>query len=1119
MVACCRCNWTGSCKGCACVKAGKPCSSCLPSKMGTCLNVSSTPTPTPSTPDTTRTTSNHSTPEHDSASASPLPPKGSLCAPSAIASPSDDCEEAGAAGYLAEDSESESHPSNNTLALESSPPLQQNTRQLPADHPSSHSQPSETHASATDSQYQPSATVPPPNHYPQLPEYAPMSAPMFTWGRLDGPAFKAALDAVYSEVVHWRRNCFMTPFGKAGKAFTKELARLYLAFGSASTLESIALKAATVLPILLLQKPSRASKTKHHIECLERRMQLWSNGDLDELMREGRAIQKRLPKQGPNKDNSNLSRSFSNLMFLGKCKAALDLLPREKNGGILHIDDPANPDDPNSPTVRESLTSKHPVGQPAFPSCTVPEEPLDPHPVIFESIDGNVIRAAALKVNGAAGPSGLDSREWRRLCTSHKGASWDLCESLASVARRLCTSYVDPSSTAPLLASRLIALDKNPGVRPIGIGDTARRIIAKAVLSIVGPDIQYASGCQQLCGGQIAGIEAAVHAARKAFNSEECEAALLVDATNAFNSLNRQVALQNIRRLCPPIATILVNSYRDPTDLFVDNDVILSQEGTTQGDPLAMAMYGLATIPLIRRLNGLCKQVWYADDSTAFGSLEQLRGWWDRLTAEGPSYGYFANPVKTWLVTKDKHLENAKTIFTNSGVNITPNGRPYLGAALGTPDFIEDHLSSKVRAWSLSVTTLSEIAKTQPHAAYSALVHGLLSKWSYLCRVTPNISHQLTPLDDALRTELLPALTSRPPPNDQEFALFALPARHGGLGVRLPSKNAEREFQSSELITSSLTNNILDQNQEYGYDTIANQLQMKADVSKNNREQNTKEADEIFSHLTVLQQKTVVQAKEKGASTWLTVLPLRDHGFTLRKAAFHDALALRYGWTPSNLPSKCDCDNTFTVEHALSCRKGGFPTLRHNEIRDLTVNLLTEACSEVCIEPNLQPVTPEQLSGATANTQDGARLDVSANGVWGGRHEKTYFDVRVFNPHAPSNRSQSLPTCYRKHEREKKRAYEQRIREVEHSTFTPLVFSAAGGMGREATCFYKRLASMLAQKWDSPYSSTLCWLRCRISFSLIRSAIQALRGARSSQGHAARLPVALELTIAEAQIR
>ena len=160
----------------------------------------------------------------------------------------------------------------------------------------------------------------------------------------------------------------------------------------------------------------------------------------------------------------------------------------------------------------------------------------------------------------------------------------------------------------------------------------------------------------------------------------------------------------------------------------------------------------------------------------------------------------------------------------------------------------------------------------------------------------------------------------------------------------------------------------------------------------------------------------------------------------------------------------------------------------------------------MCIEPHLQSTTPDQLSGATANSQEGARLDVSANGVWGGRYQKTYFDVRVFNPHAPSNKNQTPSACYRKHEREKKRAYEQRIREVEHSSFTPLVFSATGGMGREAKCFYKRLASMLSHKWDQSYSTTLWWLRCRLTFSLIRSAIQALRGARSSQGHAAHTP-------------
>ena len=247
-------------------------------------------------------------------------------------------------------------------------------------------------------------------------------------------------------------------------------------------------------------------------------------------------------------------------------------------------------------------------------------------------------------------------------------------------------------------------------------------------------------------------------------------------------------------------------------------------------------------------------------------------------------------------------------------------------------------------------------------------------------------------------------------------------------------------------------------------------------------------------------------------------LPLKEHDFSLHKATFHDAMALRYGWSFSNLQSKCDCGSDFTVEHVLSCAKGGFPCIRHNEIRDLTANLLTEVCNEVCTEPNLLPTMPDQLSGATANSQDGVRLDISANGVLGERFEKTFFDVQVFNPHAPSNRNQTPSACYRKHEREKKRAYTQRILKVEHSSFTPLVFSATGGMGREATCFYKRLASMLAQKWDYSYSTTLCWLRCRLTFSLIRSAIQSLRGARSSQHHAVHSPAAIDLAITESHI-
>ena len=109
--------------------------------------------------------------------------------------------------------------------------------------------------------------------------------------------------------------------------------------------------------------------------------------------------------------------------------------------------------------------------------------------------------------------------------------------------------------------------------------------------------------------------------------------------------------------------------------------------------------------------------------------------------------------------------------------------------------------------------------------------------------------------------------------------------------------------------------------------------------------------------------------------------------------------------------------------------------------------------------------------------------------------ERCFIDVRVFNPFAPSNSSSSLSSTFRKHEKIKHRAYGQRVREVEHATFTPIVLAATGGLAHEATVFYKRLASLLAKKWGDDYSVVLGWLRCCLSFSLLRSAIQCIRGA------------------------
>ena len=306
------------------------------------------------------------------------------------------------------------------------------------------------------------------------------------------------------------------------------------------------------------------------------------------------------------------------------------------------------------------------------------------------------------------------------------------------------------------------------------------------------------------------------------------------------------------------------------------------------------------------------------------------------------------------------------------------------------------------------------------------------------------------------------------------------------------------DYSSSRKVSGPLLGQILQQAPNYSMEVVYQPILLKRDVRADRRRLDIDAVSSMKESLPEDLRRSMDLASEKGASVWLTCLPIAEYGFCLHKRAFADALSLRYGWSLTNTPLNCACGAGFTICHALSCPKGGFPSIRHDEIRDLTAQLLSEVCSDVKVEPDLQPV-PEGVSfTASANVSEGARLDVAMNGFWGGRFERSFVDVRVFNPHAPTNRLGSLPSMYLKHENEKKRLYEQRVREVEFASFTPLVLSATGGMAKQATIFYKRLASLLASKREFRYSQMMNWLRCRLSYSLLRSAIQCIRGARSS---------------------
>ena len=163
--------------------------------------------------------------------------------------------------------------------------------------------------------------------------------------------------------------------------------------------------------------------------------------------------------------------------------------------------------------------------------------------------------------------------------------------------------YVDPKGLSPLLAYHSVSLDQNPGIRSISICETVRRIIAKVVLSITHHDVFEAAGSLQPCVGQPFGVEAAINAVRSHFEDDSFDCVLMVDASNAFNFLNQKTAMHNILYLCPSLAKMIINCYRQATNLMVSGNLLLPEEGTMQGDPLTMPFYALATIPLLRELS------------------------------------------------------------------------------------------------------------------------------------------------------------------------------------------------------------------------------------------------------------------------------------------------------------------------------------------------------------------------------------------------------------------------------------------------------------------------------------------------------------------------------------
>ena len=380
-----------------------------------------------------------------------------------------------------------------------------------------------------------------------------------------------------------------------------------------------------------------------------------------------------------------------------------------------------------------------------------------------------------------------------------------------------------------------------------------------------------------------------------------------------------------------------------------------------------------------------------------------------------------------------------------------------------------------------------------------------ITRWTYVQRTIPNIGDLFEPLEKCIREKFIPALIGRHI-SDTERKILALPVRLGGIGIPNPVMTADHEFSASVDITHSLTEIICNQENNFNnYDKAEVENIIKRTKAAKNERVKT-DATNIVNSVDDKMKRIIELAQEKGAGVWLTTIPTQSLGFALNKQQFQDALCLRYGWKVPNTPNYCKCKEENSIDHALICQKGGYSAMRHNRLRDLEAELMREVCNDVRIEPELLPLANDGM--VSGNRALKPRLDVSGHGIWGPQ-EKTFLDIRVMHPNAPSYIGKDLATVYKQHESAKKRTYNERIIQIEKGSFTPIVFSTFGGMGIEAERYHKRLAQLISVKRNERYDAVINYIRTRLRFCLLKSVLMSIRGIRGRSDREKIVPVSM----------
>jgi hypothetical protein len=478
--------------------------------------------------------------------------------------------------------------------------------------------------------------------------------------------------------------------------------------------------------IVMLQKTRWAKKTGSMSKLIAARLKDWEAGKYESLVTSAEAAIRtftttRIGTASPEERAQTFHRKVTQ-----ECVgSAVKYLANRDSGGVLS---PSAVDELSGKSVLEVLQDKHPEAHNPdledFPDFDLEELP-EQHAIRVLPED---VEKAAQKLSGAAGPGGVIGVNLKAALLDFGQASSNLATAFARLSRWLANCSPPWAAIRALMEGCLITLDKQPGVRPIGIKDVACRLVSKVMVELTKEEAAVACGVDQLCAGLEAGCEAAAHWAASEWDrlSETVDfGTLLIDAKNAFNEVNRCLMLWNVRHLWPSASRYMFNMYSHQSTLLVRDPLtgechrVASAEGVVQGCPMAMLGFAMALLPMIHELEELAEQLqtgqsFYANDTLGNGNLEALLVWYRRLCELGKPYGYVPQPAKCMIVTR--FPKTARDLFVPEGFcpdNIVAGAR-YLGGFMGEEELCKEFVQGQVASMVGLMEEVANVAHKYP---------------------------------------------------------------------------------------------------------------------------------------------------------------------------------------------------------------------------------------------------------------------------------------------------------------------------------------------------------------------------------------------------------------------